>query len=509
MPPIFSSNRSRRSARSMPKFVPMPISPRRRAPSSVASARCRYSSPRSARARDDEPVAELELDARDVDAGRRGRHVEADAAVGARLVRAGEDLAAGHVALAVGVDPRAALDAQRHVGARRPRCAARARPRSRSMSVGLERAQLAPRARPGRAGRETARARRTPRSRRGSCPACWALRLRRPQRRAPALAAASARAAACGRARRGRRRSGSMPTSARVFSGAWMPSCACAFLRLGERDLGEAVEVAVAARGGERPPSRPGSSTRSSGHASRARIARWHSSSSGSASVVERTSTSWPGCDLEAVAGEQVGERRRVDRHVARPPAYARQPSASAASGSAGSAPSSSASARDERAPAARARAPTPITPIRHSLPASGPRPPEISMPWSSSSALADRGLVDVRRRRDRQQRVQLLAVGRQALAAEHRRARRAARGGRGGGAPSVARQPLVADDDPQRLAQRVDHVDRRGVVVGARALALRVGVPVAEHERRGRSTTSGPGCSRALAAWRSRARRR
>ena len=31
-----------RSARSMPKFVPMPSSPRRRAPSSVASARCRY-----------------------------------------------------------------------------------------------------------------------------------------------------------------------------------------------------------------------------------------------------------------------------------------------------------------------------------------------------------------------------------------------------------------------------------------------------------------------------------
>ena len=38
-------------------------------------------------------------------------------AVGAALERGGEDLAAGHVALAVGVDPRAALDAQRDVGA--------------------------------------------------------------------------------------------------------------------------------------------------------------------------------------------------------------------------------------------------------------------------------------------------------------------------------------------------------------------------------------------------------
>ena len=41
VPPIFSSNSVAPIARSMPKFVPMPISPRRRAPSSVCSARCR------------------------------------------------------------------------------------------------------------------------------------------------------------------------------------------------------------------------------------------------------------------------------------------------------------------------------------------------------------------------------------------------------------------------------------------------------------------------------------
>src|ERR671920_1339357 len=55
--------------------------------------------------RDDEPVAELQLDAGDVDPRRRGGDVEADAPVRARLVRPGEDLAAGHVALAVGVHP--------------------------------------------------------------------------------------------------------------------------------------------------------------------------------------------------------------------------------------------------------------------------------------------------------------------------------------------------------------------------------------------------------------------
>src|SRR3954452_18912766 len=67
--------------------------------------------------RDDLPVAELELDAVDVDARGRRAHGEADPPARARLVRAGEDLAARHVALAVRVDPRAAGDAEREVGA--------------------------------------------------------------------------------------------------------------------------------------------------------------------------------------------------------------------------------------------------------------------------------------------------------------------------------------------------------------------------------------------------------
>ena len=47
----------------------------------------------------------------------RGGTVEAQDALGAVLVRAGEDLAAGHVALAVAVDPPAAADRQAQVGA--------------------------------------------------------------------------------------------------------------------------------------------------------------------------------------------------------------------------------------------------------------------------------------------------------------------------------------------------------------------------------------------------------
>ena len=62
-------------------------------------------------------VAEAELDAGDRDPARPGGNREADPPVRGALERAGEDLAAGHVALAVGVDPRAALNLERQVGA--------------------------------------------------------------------------------------------------------------------------------------------------------------------------------------------------------------------------------------------------------------------------------------------------------------------------------------------------------------------------------------------------------
>src|SRR5213079_2452103 len=62
-------------------------------------------------------VAEGQLDTVDVDARRRAAHREVHGAGCARLDRPGEDLAGGHVALAVGVDPRAAPDAEPEVGA--------------------------------------------------------------------------------------------------------------------------------------------------------------------------------------------------------------------------------------------------------------------------------------------------------------------------------------------------------------------------------------------------------
>ena len=163
-------------------------------------------------------VLERELDVRDEHAARARGDREADRPVGRVLERAGEDLAARHVAPAVGVDPGAAVDARAAGRFPRPRCGSRA-PRQpldeRLPGVATARA----RPRPGRGGRGTARARRTPRSRRRSC---------RPAGRAPASARAC-RTSACpaappgrlaGARRRGRSVAGSMPASARVLAGA-------------------------------------------------------------------------------------------------------------------------------------------------------------------------------------------------------------------------------------------------------------------------------------------------
>src|SRR4051812_13669101 len=130
-------------------------------------------------------VAEHERDPGDVDPGRRRGDVEEDAPVGARLVRPGEDLARGHVALAVGVDPRAPGDAQRQVGpvgfdADLPR---RLQPRDQRVLEGAQPAPLADRvlgAEEQRAGDEALEV--------GEAQAgLLGAGLRRPQRRAPAL----------------------------------------------------------------------------------------------------------------------------------------------------------------------------------------------------------------------------------------------------------------------------------------------------------------------------------
>ena len=91
-------------------------------------------------------------------------------------------------------------------------------------------------------------------------------------------------------------RAGSTPASAVVFSGAWIVSDASVASASASSAGGNAVEVRVARRGPPALALRPGSAVRSSGHAPRSSISRWSASSSGAASVVERTTTCWPGC---------------------------------------------------------------------------------------------------------------------------------------------------------------------------------------------------------------------
>src|SRR3954454_288345 len=136
-------------------------------------------------ARDDLAVAQLELHAVDVDPGRRRADGEAHAAVGALLVRAGEDLAAGHVAPAVGVDPRAAGDAEGDVGAlgleaqlaRRAQAADQAALEGAQAAPGPHRVGLVEEQRAAHEGREVLERHARLRGE----------RLGRPQRRAPAL----------------------------------------------------------------------------------------------------------------------------------------------------------------------------------------------------------------------------------------------------------------------------------------------------------------------------------
>ena len=219
VPPIFSSNRIAPTGRSMPKLVP--IRSRRaatrrrrwRASSSGTPRRARRArtrrGPRGTRARCPRPRR------------RRGSRGSCSGCGPRRvLVRAGEDLAGGHVALAVGVDPRAALDVEREVGAL-GLDAQLARAGQALDQPRLEFAQLAPRAggvvavEEQRALDEVARTR--------WCPS-------RPPGRPPPSATASthqrrlsAASRTFARARAARAiREASTPTSARVFSGAWM-----------------------------------------------------------------------------------------------------------------------------------------------------------------------------------------------------------------------------------------------------------------------------------------------
>ena len=165
MPAIFSSSRIVPVARSIRGWSRS----RSRRPARARVGRERGPQvlwPRCARLHD-LAVLESQLDPV-IDVRRTRWDREADRAVGRALVRAGEDLAAGHVAPAVGVDPRAAVDAQAQVGALGldPDLPRRGQPpTSRSWTSVSSRHACT-----GRAGRGTAPASRTPRSRRRSSP---------------------------------------------------------------------------------------------------------------------------------------------------------------------------------------------------------------------------------------------------------------------------------------------------------------------------------------------------
>ena len=293
MPPIFSSNRIAPTGRSMPKLVPIPISPSREAPSSVASGRLQIGlAPLRARVHD-AALAQLELDPGDLDAARAGGDREADAALGAALVRAGEDLAGGHVAPAVGVDPRAVLDGQREIGAL-GLDAQLARAVEAADQPVLEVAQLGP----GRGRVVAVEEQRAPHEG-GELGRAHAglLRARRggPQRQAPA---ARQRGLAHGRAGAGGARH---PLGVDVGERARVDRRLDADRRVGGLRLGQ-LERRGSRRGGRRgraarTPRRPRAARRGSAARPRARAARSCSaSSSGAARTLERATTCWPGC---------------------------------------------------------------------------------------------------------------------------------------------------------------------------------------------------------------------
>ena len=294
-------------------------------------------------------------------------------------------------------------------------------------------------------------------------PACSAAAARRPQRRAPALLHASARASAgAPRAARAIRRRVDAGELARRRPAPGCRAIASAFLASVERERREVVEVHVARVRVERARL-----ARAARRAAAARRRARGSRAAARAAAARRASSSARApararLDVEAVAAQQVGEAPR------RRSAPSRRCSASSAAVVVGRARAASAATRRS---CGSGRAPSPITPIRHAWPASGPeRRRRSRSPCSLQQRAAHRGLVD--------------AVGQRARASSGcscspsgaRRSKpsmreRVAQRLVGRGVARPARLEALLVDDRQRLAQRVDHVDRRGVVVGAAAV--------------------------------------
>ena len=174
---------------------------------------------------------------------------------------------------------------------------------------------------PGRAGRGTSPRRTNAANSLERHPGLPRPRGRRPQRRAPALLQRRlAQLAACARDARDQRRIDvrELALVVRRLDAEQRVELLGARPARGRRTRRAAVSRAWRRSRSPRRAARPRTSAtrraRGSRAAARAAAAR--------ASVVERTTTFWPRLDLEAVAGEQVGERRRVeelgDRRVGR-----------------------------------------------------------------------------------------------------------------------------------------------------------------------------------------------
>ena len=225
------------------------------------------------------------------------RMVKRIAPVAPVSMRAGEDLAAGHVALAVGVDPGAALDAAACRSVPSASMRSSRAPRRRSISASWKRAELAPRRATGSGwSRNSARS-----HERGEV-------VPRPCR--PAAAPAGVGHSVehqrffSVRSRTGAPRPGDARDPRRVDAGELARVVGRldrrgprrAFLASASASGVEVVELQRRARA--RRSRAPGRAARRAAAARRRarRIARCSSSSSGAASVVERTSTCWRGC---------------------------------------------------------------------------------------------------------------------------------------------------------------------------------------------------------------------
>ena len=306
VPPIFSSNRIAPIGRSIPKLCR--CRSRRGAARRGRSQRAVGGTPAAPRPRPhDLAVAELELDpSTATPAGWRDREADGPSR---RLPRAGEDLAAGHAAPAVGVDPSPAARPAGGGRCRRPRCGSRAPVQPRDQP-GLQAGELPP-ARATGSGRSRNSAARDERGERAPRPS-------RPLRRSAGVGHSVAHQRRFSVARARAPRAGARAMRSRVDAGQLAGRRSLdrqergRLLGLGSARSRRVVEVAVARVRVEvaRPAGQLDAQQRP-GVALEDRRAGARAAAAPRASWTARA-TIWPGLDLQAVAAQQLGERGGV-----------------------------------------------------------------------------------------------------------------------------------------------------------------------------------------------------